>query len=416
MDKEEIRRRKRRKRQQIRRRKRIRQITYLVGMLLAVVFVVRGIILPIVHHFTGKEESTQTQEEQTQAEVDPDAAVRRPLKGQDDTQKVGTLTVGWHEDDNGKWYQNADHTYYAGGFQEIDGVMYSFDSNGYVQTGWISKGVKDYYFNEDGSYDPTQKRKMLCLTFDDGPGEYTDELLDCLEENNAHATFFMLGQNVEQYPDQVKHVLEAGCEIGSHSYDHTDLLTLDLDSVKKQFEDTDNALIQACGQAATVARAPYGDWSEDIVETVGKPFFTWSVDSRDWDYKDAEKDYNAVMSGDLTDGSIILMHDIHQPTVEAAKRIIPALIEQGYKLVTVSEMAEAKGVTLQAATYSDFWQSSFDAGRIAGASSTGTEDTSTEDSTDISTEESTGTTEEESTDTASGETSETGETESADAQ
>lgn len=416
MDKEEIRRRKRRKRQQIRRRKRIRQITYLVGMLLAVVFVVRGIILPIVHHFTGKEESTQTQEEQTQTEVDPDAAVRRPLKGQDDTQKVGTLTVGWHEDDNGKWYQNADHTYYAGGFQEIDGVMYSFDSNGYVQTGWISKGVKDYYFNEDGSYDPTQKRKMLCLTFDDGPGEYTDELLDCLEENNAHATFFMLGQNVEQYPDQVKHVLEAGCEIGSHSYDHTDLLTLDLDSVKKQFEDTDNALIQACGQAATVARAPYGDWSEDIVETVGKPFFTWSVDSRDWDYKDAEKDYNAVMSGDLTDGSIILMHDIHQPTVEAAKRIIPALIEQGYKLVTVSEMAEAKGVTLQAATYSDFWQSSFDAGRIAGASSTGTEDTSTEDSTDISTEESTGTTEEESTDTASGETSETGETESADAQ
>ena len=371
----------------MRRRKIIRLATYLVAMVLAVVFVVRGIIIPIANRISGKDESKSV-EVQANISIDPDAAIRQPLKGQQDTAKVAYVAPGWHEDENGKWYQNADGTYYAGGLQDISGTKYCFNDNGYVQTGWVSKGIKDYYFNEDGSYDPSQKRKLLCLTFDDGPGQYTDDLLNCLEENNAHATFFMLGQNVGNYPEQVQHILKAGCEIGSHSYDHPNLKNLDLDSVKKQFTDTDDLLIKACGQAATVARAPYGEWNQDIIDTVGKPFFTWSVDSRDWDYKDADLDYKSVMEGDLSDGSIILMHDIHQPTVEAAKRIIPELVAQGYKLVTVSEMAQAKGVTLQLASYSDFWQSSFDKGIIAGASSDGgdTSGESTDGNTDGSTD------------------------------
>ena len=379
MNRRTARERMRRKKRQMRRRKIIRLATYLVAMVLAVVFVVRRI--------SGKDESKSV-EVQANISTDPDAAIRQPLKGQQDAAKVAYVAPGWHEDKNGKWYQNADGTYYAGGLQDISGTKYCFNDNGYVQTGWVSKGIKDYYFNEDGSYDPSQKRKLLCLTFDDGPGQYTDDLLNCLEENNAHATFFMLGQNVGNYPEQVQHILKAGCEIGSHSYDHPNLKNLDLDSVKKQFTDTDDLLIKACGQAATVARAPYGEWNQDIIDTVGKPFFTWSVDSRDWDYKDADLDYKSVMEGDLSDGSIILMHDIHQPTVEAAKRIIPELVAQGYKLVTVSEMAQAKGVTLQLASYSDFWQSSFDKGIIAGASSDGgdTSGESTDGNTDGSTD------------------------------
>lgn len=387
MNRRTARERMRRKKRQMRRRKIIRLATYLVAMVLAVVFVVRGIIIPIANRISGKDESKSV-EVQANISTDPDAAIRQPLKGQQDTAKVAYVAPGWHEDKNGKWYQNADGTYYAGGLQDISGTKYCFNDNGYVQTGWVSKGIKDYYFNEDGSYDPSQKRKLLCLTFDDGPGQYTDDLLNCLEENNAHATFFMLGQNVGNYPEQVQHILKAGCEIGSHSYDHPNLKNLDLDSVKKQFTDTDDLLIKACGQAATVARAPYGEWNQDIIDTVGKPFFTWSVDSRDWDYKDADLDYKSVMEGDLSDGSIILMHDIHQPTVEAAKRIIPELVAQGYKLVTVSEMAQAKGVTLQMASYSDFWQSSFDKGIIAGASSDAgdTSGESTDGNTDGSTD------------------------------
>ena len=387
MDKRVLLERKRRKKRQMMIRRYTKLGLYVVGLILAVVFVIRGIIVPIAHHVAGGgsgKETVQAQADTEQEVSDPNAAVRQPLKGQSDTDKVSVVTAGWHEDANGKWYQNADGTYYANGFQDIDGTTYSFDENGYMQTGWITKGVNDYYFNEDGSYDPSQKRPMLALTFDDGPGEYTDELLDCLEENNAHATFFMLGQNVSAYPDAPKRMLELGCEIGSHSWDHTQLTTIDIDSVAKQFTDTDNALIDACGQAASVARAPYGDGNSDIYNTVGKPFFMWSLDTEDWKLLDADGDYNAVMNGDLTDGSIILMHDIHEPSVQAALRLIPDLIAQGYKLVTVSEMAEAKNVTLQNACYIDFWQSTLDSGQVAGYQGSTSTDGDTSDSTDTS--------------------------------
>ena len=92
----------------------------------------------------------------------------------------------------------------------------------------------------------------------------------------------------------------------------------------------------------------------------------WSLDSRDWELLDADADYNSIMNGDLTDGSIILMHDIHEPSVKAALRLIPDLVAQGYKLVTVSELAEAKGVKLQNASYSDFWDSSLANGLVTG--------------------------------------------------
>ena len=387
MDKRVLRERMRRKKRQMMIRRYTKLGLYLVGLILAVVFVIRGIIVPIAQHVAGGgsgKETVQAQADTEQEVSDPNAAVRQPLKGQSDTDKVSVVTAGWHEDANGKWYQNADGTYYANGFQDIDGTTYSFDENGYMQTGWITKGVNDYYFNEDGSYDPSQKRPMLALTFDDGPGEYTDELLDCLEENNAHATFFMLGQNVSAYPDAPKRMLELGCEIGSHSWDHTQLTTIDIDSVAKQFTDTDNALIDACGQAASVARAPYGDGNSDIYNTVGKPFFMWSLDTEDWKLMDATADYNAVMNGDLTDGTIILMHDIHEPSVQAALRLIPDLIAQGYKLVTVSEMAEAKNVTLQNACYIDFWQSTLDSGQVAGYQGSTSTDGDTSDSTDTS--------------------------------
>lgn len=385
MDKKVLRERMLRKQRQMRRRKMIRLATYVVAMILVLVFVIRGIILPIVHKIGGKEPSETVQVQAQTAAADPDAAVRQPLKGQGDLAKASQMTPGWHEDENGKWYQNSDGTYYSGGFQDIDGVTYSFDENGYIQTGWVSKGVQDLYFNEDGSYNPEKKRPMLALTYDDGPGEYTQQLLDCLEENNAHATFFMLGQNVEAFPEAPKRMLEIGCEIGSHSYDHENLYNLSMEQVAKEFTDTDDALIKACGQAATVARAPYGNWSQDIIDTVNKPFFMWSLDSLDWSYKDVNLDYNEIMNGDLTDGSIILMHDIHEPSVQASLKIIPDLIAKGYKLVTVSELAEAKGVTLQNASYSDFWDSSLASGAVAGyngeiSSSDSGEDTSEEES------------------------------------
>ena len=397
MDKRVLRERMRKKQQQIRRRQMMKKGAYVVAIILVLIFVIRGIILPVINRAGGgnteKPQQVQAETDSTTTDSSSDstdtgdtstetnAAIRQPVKGQSDLTKAAQLTTGWHDDENGKWYQNADGTYFAGGMQEIDGSTYYFDDNGYIKTGWVEVGFDDYYFNDDGTYDPSQHKTRIAFTFDDGPGEYTDELLDCLEENNAHATFFMLGQNVGSWESTVQRMADIGCEIGSHSWDHPNLYDLSMDSVAKQFSDTDAALEKACGQKASVARAPYGNWSDDIISTVGKPFFTWSLDSLDWSYKDVNKDYDEVMNGDLTDGSIILMHDIHEPSVQAAIKMIPELVQKGYKLMTVSELAAAKGVTLQGANYSDFWDSSLQKGIVAGYSGN-TTDTSGDESTD----------------------------------
>lgn len=397
MDKRVLRERMRKKQQQIRRRQMMKKGAYVVAVILVLIFVIRGIILPVINRAGGgnteKPQQVQAETDSTTTDSSSDstdtgdtstetnAAIRHPVKGQSDLTKAAQLTAGWHDDENGKWYQNADGTYFAGGMQEIDGSTYYFDDNGYIKTGWVEVGFDDYYFNDDGTYDPSQHKTRIAFTFDDGPGEYTDELLDCLEENNAHATFFMLGQNVGSWESTVQRMADIGCEIGSHSWDHPNLYDLSMDSVAKQFSDTDAALEKACGQKASVARAPYGNWSDDIISTVGKPFFTWSLDSMDWSYLDVNKDYDAVMNGDLTDGSIILMHDIHEPSVQAAIKMIPELVQKGYKLMTVSELAAAKGVTLQGANYSDFWDSSLQKGIVAGYSGN-TTDTSGDESTD----------------------------------
>ena len=401
----------------------MKRITCVVAAILLLIFVVRGVILPIVNHAGGGSSkdaetvnvqantsgtSTDNSTEDASASSDSgssdssgdsssdnsstDATVM-PVKGSAAADKLSVMTPGWHEDSTGKWYQNPDGTYYINGFAEIDGTTYSFDENGYMQTGWVEKGVKDYYFNEDGSYDPTQKRPMIALTFDDGPGEYTETLLDTVEKYNIHVTFFMLGQNVEGRESTVQRMVQLGCEIGNHTWDHPSLTlpNMDLDSVVQEFQKTDDELVKACGQAATVCRAPYGAITEEQMAAVGKPFFMWSTDSLDWKLMDADADYNEIMNSDLSDGSIILMHDIHEPSVKCAtEKLIPELVNEGYKLVTVSELAAAKDVTLQSASYSDFWDSSLQAGRVAGyaGNSSDSADSSdgseSSDSTDVS--------------------------------
>lgn len=374
----------------------MKRITCVVAAILLLVFVVRGVILPIVNHAGGGSNkdaetvnvqantagastdsstkdgtaSTDTAASDTDSADSGTDATVMPVKGSAAGERLSVMTPGWHEDSTGKWYQNPDGTYYVNGFADIDGTTYSFDKKGYMQTGWVEKGVKDYYFNEDGSYDPSKKRPMIALTFDDGPGEYTETLLDTVEKYNIHVTFFMLGQNVEGRESTIQRMVKLGCEIGNHTWDHPEqtLPNMDLDSVMQEFQKTDDALVKACGQAPTVCRAPYGAITDEQMSAVGKPFFMWSTDSLDWKLMDADADYNQIMNdSSLGDGSVILMHDIHEPSVKCAtEKLIPALIDQGYKLVTVSELAEAKDVTLQSASYSDFWDSSLQAGRVAG--------------------------------------------------
>ena len=256
------------------------------------------------------------------------------------------VKAGLYEDKNGTKYQESDGSFCKNDWREVDGSKYYFDKDGYMTTGWLELDGKEYFFDENGKYDSTKHRPMVALTFDDGPGRFTDKLLDCLEENNAKATFFMLGENVERFPDVVKRMHDSGMELGNHSYDHTILTSTTKDGVIQQMHKTNSAIENICGVPADVMRPPGGSYNETIASLVGLPIITWSIDTRDWATRNADNTYKVTLDN-VKDGSIVLMHDIHESSIEASLRLIPDLIEKGFRLVTIRQMAEEKGITLE---------------------------------------------------------------------
>ena len=265
---------------------------------------------------------------------------------------------GWITTDHGKAYLT-DEGKALTGWQTIDDKEYYFDSKGIAATGEIKIGLEKCKFNDSGELISKEKMKidpnkpMVALTFDDGPGPRTTELLDQLKKYNAHATFFMLGKNVTKYPDAVKQMLKDGNELGNHSYDHQQLTKIDAKAIAKEVNDTNTNIKNICGSPADVLRPPYGAINDTVKSSVGMPMILWNVDTLDWKTRNKQSTIDEVMKN-LKDGDIILMHDIHTETIDAALELIPKL-EEGYQLVTVSEMAAVKNKTLENGTaYSSF--------------------------------------------------------------
>ena len=346
---ERMMRRKQEKIRQLRRRKMMRIGAMAVVLVLVLFFAGRGVgkLFSGVHIKNSSAKNANSSTVEVQAAEDTGEAGKQPVMSASDVDKLKAApSIGWHQDENGWWYQNRDGSYYQDGWQEVNGSTYYFNSNGYILTGWQTIDDKDCYFDEDGKYDETKQRPMIALTFDDGPGEYTEELINCLVENNAKATFFMLGQNVEAYPEIAKELSDAGMELGNHSYSHPDLVTIGAEAAAQQVGNTDAALKAATGFEATVMRPPGGSFNDSVKAAIDHPLIIWSIDTRDWATKSEDQTYQVVMDN-AQDGSVVLMHDIHEWSVKAAIRMIPDLIAKGFKLVTVSELAEAKGKTLQ---------------------------------------------------------------------
>lgn len=346
---ERMMRRKQEKIRRLRRRKMMRIGAMAVVLVLVLVFAVRGVgkLFSGVHIKNSSAKNANSSTVEVQAAEDTGEAGKQPVMSASDVDKLKAApSIGWHQDENGWWYQNRDGSYYQDGWQEVNGSTYYFNSNGYILTGWQTIDDKDCYFDEDGKYDETKQRPMIALTFDDGPGEYTEELINCLVENNAKATFFMLGQNVEAYPEIAKELSDAGMELGNHSYSHPNLVTIGAEAAAQQVSNTDAALKAATGFEATVMRPPGGSFNDSVKAAIDHPLIIWSIDTRDWATKSEDQTYQVVMDN-AQDGSVVLMHDIHEWSVKAAIRMIPDLIAKGFKLVTVSELAEAKGKTLQ---------------------------------------------------------------------
>ena len=300
--------------------------------------------------------------------------------------------TGWLTDTDGKQYYMDDAGLMQTGWTDIGNKRYYFDMDGILQTGTLKIGKKSYELDTDGSlkdYTPEKKsstkkssgkkssktntdskknsdskkktssdtakaQKAVALTFDDGPSSFTDRLLDCLEQNNAKATFFMVGTEIESFPDEVKRMNKLGCELGNHTYDHTDLTTLSADEITSEISKVDEKLVELTGQGASVVRPPYGSINDTVKATVGTPMILWSIDTLDWKTEDVESTVEEVMNN-VEDGSVILMHDIYSTSVDAAEILIPQLIEEGYQLVTVHELAALHHTELSAGiAYGEF--------------------------------------------------------------
>lgn len=182
-------------------------------------------------------------------------------------------------------------------------------------------------------------KPMVALTFDDGPdGTCSDQILDILEEHHALATFFEVGRNVAACPEPVSRMAEMGCEIGSHSNAHKNLSKLRKSALLRDLDAADEAFAAAGVPVPTLVRPPYGAVNKTVKSATGRAMVTWTVDTEDWRSRDAQTVIDYVQNyGDL-DGEIILMHSIYESTVEAAAVLVPWLQEQGYQLVTVTEL------------------------------------------------------------------------------
>ena len=191
-------------------------------------------------------------------------------------------------------------------------------------------------------------KPMVALTFDDGPDVQVDGvLMDELEKVNGRATFFVVGQRVEKFPEDIKNTVERGHEIGNHSYDHDiHLSSKGQDYIRNEFDKTDDAVEKAAGVRPALVRLPGGNISNDVKAVVKKPLIFWSIDTEDWRSRDAEKTQNSILS-QVKDGDIVLMHALYLSTAQACKTVIPELHARGYQLVTVSELIHFRGQDVQ---------------------------------------------------------------------
>lgn len=188
-------------------------------------------------------------------------------------------------------------------------------------------------------------KKTVALTFDDGPNKNTLSILDTLKYNHASATFFMVGTNINNFSETVKRIRNEGHELGSHSYSHKSLLHVKNEELDKEINEVSNLVKNITGTEIKLLRPPYGSINGEVRDKYPYSYIMWSVDPEDWKYKDANVVKEHVLDK-VEDGDIILLHDIHYTTAEALKLILPELYARGYQVVSVSKLAELKGITL----------------------------------------------------------------------
>jgi peptidoglycan/xylan/chitin deacetylase (PgdA/CDA1 family) len=181
----------------------------------------------------------------------------------------------------------------------------------------------------------------VALTFDDGPGPYTPDIVEILNQYGARATFYPVGQQLLSWPHMLPLVSEAGHDIGNHTMSHPKLSTLSVSQQRAEIVELDTLVIEQTGFLPTSVRPPFGDLPErDLPDPHSRPVVLWSVDSLDWRKRNSQAIIDEVFT-DIGAGDIILMHELYQRSVDALPEILETLAERGLTVVSVPELLGA---------------------------------------------------------------------------
>ena len=202
------------------------------------------------------------------------------------------------------------------------------------------------YQNENG-YNYSADKKTVALTFDDGPSsKYNAQFLDVLARNKAHATFFMVGTMMNNCQKCVLDTYNSGNEVGSHTYNHMNIKKNNALDVNDNLKQVDDLFYKITNDHIKYVRPPYGSYSKENLENINNPLILWNIDTEDWSHHDVDYIVNSVMEN-VQDGSIILMHELYETSLQALEILLPRLYAEGYQVVSVSELANMKGKTLE---------------------------------------------------------------------
>lgn len=191
-------------------------------------------------------------------------------------------------------------------------------------------------------------RPMVALTYDDGPQPSVgNRIMDCLAQYDGKATFFMVGDRVPRFASEVQRMAAEGHEVANHTQNHLYLQKQSAEVIQAQVAQCNAAIQAVCGVTPTLMRLPGGNHNAAVRANTNMPMIQWNIDTLDWKTRNADTTVNTILS-QVKDGDIILMHELYSQTADATERIVPELVNRGFQLVTVSEMAAAKGRELQA--------------------------------------------------------------------
>ena len=195
------------------------------------------------------------------------------------------------------------------------------------------------------------EKPMVALTFDDGPyRNNTRAIMELFEQYGGRATFFVVGYHLDVYGEETLEAYQRGFQIGNHTMSHPKLPSLSDAEAMEEIRSLNDRLNELGIEGEAMVRTPYGLPTDYLRENLTVPMIGWNVDSEDWKVGTVDWIYQQLV-GKVKDGDIVLLHDLHDVTAEAMQLVVPALVEQGFQLVTVEEMFAAKGIEPQAGEY-----------------------------------------------------------------